>query len=279
MKHWLTIALFALLPAAAGAATVDGVAAVVDKRVITRSEVEALAALGGRLSQGQNPSGDPRARALENLIEKALVEREAERMGVSVTDEDVARAVEDVRRRHNLDPEAFRKAIEAQGLTYPAYLEEVTSQVRRAKVAGRAMRSRMRVGDEALREHYLKNVAEYREAAAVRLQHLQLPAAAGRDAADRAREQFSREGAAGGDDMGFVAVENLSAEIRAAVEGVPVGGVTPVVLLRDAFHVFRVVERRPGRIPAFEEVRDRIRDSYFEDQEEELYQAWIDSLK
>ncbi len=287
MKHWLPLLALLCLPALAGAAIVDGIAAVVDRYVITTSEVDELAALGDRVADGS--AG--KTRALEILIEKHLVEREADRLGVRVTPEEVERAVEDVRKRNNLGPDAFRAAIESQGLTYEAYLEEIASQIRRAKLASRVLRSRVRVSDEALREYYLKNVAEYRVADGVRLQHLPLPGAKGRAAAEAARaragagEDFGalvRElspGTADGGDMGWLAPESLSAEVKAAVFGLAEGAVSPVVEMRGGFHLFRVAERRKGRVQAFEEVLDRLKDRYFQDQEEELYQGWIQSLK
>lgn len=136
-------------------------------------------------------------------------------------------------------------------------------------------------------------MADYRVTDGVRLQHLQLPGAGGVGAAEAARaralggEDFGalvRElsqgpGAVGGGDMGFLTPDSLSAEVRVAVAGLAEGAVSPVVEMRGNFHLFRVAERRKGRVQAFEEVLDRLRDRYFQDQEEELFQGWIQSLK
>ncbi|MBI5442374.1 MAG: hypothetical protein HY900_14315, partial [Deltaproteobacteria bacterium] len=70
---------------AAAASIVDQVAAVVDGRVITRSELDEFAATRSRLAPSQARTS-PRE-VLEVMIENALIEREASRSGISVSDE------------------------------------------------------------------------------------------------------------------------------------------------------------------------------------------------
>jgi len=290
MKPWLVL-LLALWAGPAAAGLVDGVAAVVGGRVITKSEVEELASMSSR-SAAAAP-GDRTSKALESLIETALVEREAERQGINVTDEELEQAVADVRKRNNMDDRTFREAIASQGMKYDAYLRTLRSQVLKAKVTGRALRSKLKVGDEALREYYLKNVAEFRDPESVRLYHIQISASRGIAAAEaiRARalagESFSAlarqvsegPGAAKGGDMGYLAVKKLAGEVWDAVSGLPEGGVSHVVAMGGAFHLFYAAEWKGGRIPAFEELRDQIQDRYYKEKEEELYRSWMDSLK
>ncbi len=287
MKRWLSLLLLLLLAAPVRAAPVDGLAAVVDGRIITRSEFDQALAIAQRSGRAAGPSA--RADVLEGLIERALVEREAKRLGVTVGDEDLSRAVADIRARNGLDEDVFRAALASQGMEYGAYLAEVRAQILRLKVAGRALRAKLQVGDEALREFYLKNVAEFCESDTVRLIHIQTGGPSAREAAEAARNRVLagedpeavREGPSPASvaDMGYVLVNNLSEEVRTALRDTPQGGVSPVVEMRGACSVFVVADRKGGRIPAFEEVRDQVRDRYFEDREEELYRAWIEALK
>lgn len=284
----LTLAGAAAMAPVARSAPVDGLAAVVDGRVITRSELQQALVLAERTGLASGPGA--REQVLESLIEKALVEAEARRMGITVTAEEVERAVADIRKRNGLDEAAFRAVVEGQGMDYAEYLGEVRSQILRLKVAGWALRARLQVSDEALREHYLKNVAEFCDPDAVRLFHVQARGDDARSAAEAARARLlagedpasvAREvsPSATGNDMGYVPLANLSEEVRAALREANPGGVTPVVEMRGACHVFVVADRQGGRIPDFEEVRDRVRERYFVDREEELFQAWIESLK
>lgn len=287
MKPWVLLAVL-VLPQGASAARVDGLAAVVDGRVITRSEVSDSAELARRTGRA---AGETERDVLEGLIERSLVEAESQRLGMEVTDQEVEQAVAEIRGRNGLDPEGFRAALAGQGMEWDHYLAEVRFQILRMKVASRVLRAKLEVGDEALREFYLKNVADFCESDALRLYHIQASGpegkaraeavrarlAAGEDPAAVARQLEGQLGGAG--DMGYVLVHNLSEQVRGAVEKIAPGGVSPVVEMQGSCNLFFVADRRGGTVRAFEEVRDQIRDRYFREKEQELYQTWIDSLK
>ena len=282
MVKWFTLVLL-LWVAPAVASVVDRVAAVVDAYVVTRGEVDEHLAF-----QNDIVGGAPldRGQALEALIEKALVEREAERRGLIPSDEELQSALTDIRARNKMSEEQFLQALASQGMGFDTYMRQVRDQMVQAKVAGVVVRERMGVGDEALREYYLKNVSSYCESPALRLVHIQVPGEQGRERAEELRSRVEQAGApdAVGDqgqltDMGYVLVENLSSDVRSALDGLPVGGVSPVVEMGGACNLFYVAERKEGRIRPFEEVRDQLRESYFRDQEEELFRLWIDDLK
>ena len=104
----LPLVALTVAPRVCVADVVEGIAAVVDGSVITRSEVrQALA----RVKASEN---DEKARdmILETLIESKLVDLQAERMGIVITPEEVETAVENVRLRNNLDKLTFRAELE-----------------------------------------------------------------------------------------------------------------------------------------------------------------------
>jgi parvulin-like peptidyl-prolyl isomerase len=277
----LAFALSGLGAFPASARSVDGVAAVVDGHVITRSEVEELVETRRLLGGDPAKNTEIKKEALEDLIEQSLVQEEGDRLGIRVTDDDVATAVSEIRQRNGMDEETFRKALAAQGLDYPQYEREIRTQIRRVKVAGQVLRSRLSVSDEALREYYLRHVADFSEPDQVRLTHVEL--SRDRSAAEALREKIAAgeemEMRRKGSDMGFLSLESLSDEVRRAVRGLSPGGVSPVVEIGDTCHLFIVEEEKGGRIPAYEQVADEVRDRYFRDREDELYRTWIESLK
>lgn len=290
MVRWIPLLLL-WIPTQVAAVVVDRLAAVVDGHVVTDSEVSEL--VESRRGIDSRPVEELRDRALELLIERVLVAREAERLGIRVADGEVESAVADIRGRNGLDEASFRSALANQGMDWETYLAEVRTQILQAKVAGSVLRPKLKVTDGALQEYYLKNVADYREPEAVRLCHIQLPAPegmetaeavraralAGEDVSELAREVSHGPGAEAGGDMGYLPLQNLAEEVRHAVEGLSEGEVSPVVQMGGACHIFAILDKREGRIPAFEEVRDKIRETYLRSKEAELYKAWLESLK
>ncbi|GAB4270997.1 MAG: SurA N-terminal domain-containing protein [Deferrisomatales bacterium] len=291
MRRVLLVLLGLLCAGSAQAVIVDGVAAVVNGTVLTRSEVEEALALDRRT--GRAAGEETLEKALDHLIERALVAQEAEHLGIRVTEEEVDSAVGEIQRRNGMSPESFRAALTAQGMDYEKYLEEVRYEILRMKVASRVLRARLRVSDDALREYYLRNVSRLRKPGAVRLCHIQIPGEQAEETAEAVRrrilagedpEELARRVSTGptadeGGDMGLVPLSELSEQVRQAVADLPEGGVSPVVRMGGACHLFAILDRTEGEIPSFESVRDEIRDLYFRDKEEELYRAWMGSLK
>lgn len=277
---------WALLGSAAPAALVDGVAAVVDGRVVTLSEVREASAARSRLGP-QGPS-DPSVEALEFLIEKALLENEASRLGAAVSDAEVEKTVADIRSRNGLDDEAFRAALAGQGLEYEDYLAELRSQILRAKVAGQVLRPRLQAEEDDLREYYLKNVSVFCEPDRLRLGHVEVPE--GREAAEAVRARIAAgeppEAAAtpaSYKDMGLLERDSLAEVVQSALQGVAPGGVSPVVELGGVCHLFVLKEEKKGVAPPYEglpaETKEVVRARFYETREQDLYRQWMDSLK
>lgn len=290
MKRLLTLLALIACASPAFARVVDGIAAVVEGQVITQSEVEDLVDARGRL--GAPPRfKDPKADALDALIEKVVLEKEATRLGVAVTDADVESAVAEIRKRNNLDDKAFRAALAGQGLDYATYLGELRAQILRVKLAGPILRSRIRTDEEAVREYYLKHVSDFCEPRKVRLGHLQstdrpaVEAARARLAAGEAPEAVAKDlpGSAGYQDMGLLDVGSLSDAVRTAIEGVGPGAAGPVVEIEGACHLFLVAEEKKGGALRYEDLPPDalqvVKNRFADEQEQELYRTWIDSLK
>ncbi len=80
------------ISALASAQTVNGVVAVVNGQIITRLDVEIVAAFGLGLEPGQEPGADPRRDALETLIDQKIVlDLARETRSVSKADVETAR--------------------------------------------------------------------------------------------------------------------------------------------------------------------------------------------
>jgi len=97
----------------ASAQTVNGIVAVVNGQIITRLDVEIVAAFGLGLEPGQDPGTDPRGAALETLIDQKIVlDLAREARSVSKADVEAAR-VELIR---SLGEQAFGARLARFGL-------------------------------------------------------------------------------------------------------------------------------------------------------------------
>jgi parvulin-like peptidyl-prolyl isomerase len=104
-------------------------------------------------------------------------------------------------------------------------------------------------------------------------------AAKGADFAKLARELSEHsESAALGGDMGFLAESRLLPEVAAAVRPLGVGDITGPIKTALGLHFIKLLDKHPGVVPAFAEVRERLSAALRARRAGELEQAYVASL-
>jgi|AntAceMinimDraft_11_1070367.scaffolds.fasta_scaffold13315_3 peptidyl-prolyl cis-trans isomerase SurA len=130
---------------------VDGIAAVVGSAVVTVLEVDQRAqVMAGEIRNSGRPmpAGDElKKQALESLITESLVRQEGEKMGVRISDQDLARAVESVASRNNVSMAQLRSQVERVGLTWEQYQKRLRNEMVVDRVRQRMAETGVRVSD------------------------------------------------------------------------------------------------------------------------------------
>ena len=138
---------------------IDGIDAVVNGRVITRSEVDRAfdAELLRLEAEGKKPAPSLRKEVLDSLINRILILEDANKFNlVQVTDEDVEKAYDSVKRGFPSD-EAFQDALNKEGITTSELKENLREQVLAAKYIDRRIKSFVRVPIEDQKKYYEEN--------------------------------------------------------------------------------------------------------------------------
>jgi len=142
---------------------VDGIAAVVGSAVITVREVDQRAQLiAGEIRNSRMPmppQDDIKRQALDILITESLIRQEGEAMGVRVSDQELARAVDSVARRNNLTMAQLQNQVKSVGLTWQQYEERLRREILVDRVRQRMAESSVRVSDADVDAHLKEQVA------------------------------------------------------------------------------------------------------------------------
>ncbi|NYT86289.1 peptidylprolyl isomerase [Pusillimonas harenae] len=151
------VAVMAAKPAAAAAPKqasqqfVDGIAAIVNKQVITLQQVNKEAAAAQAQLRRQNIPVPEYAvlqkQVLQRMIMEELERQEAERLGIKVTDAQVAQAVETIAQRNRITPQQLRAEIEKGGAKWSDYLADLRQQVRTDQLRQRTVDSTIIISD------------------------------------------------------------------------------------------------------------------------------------
>lgn len=228
-----------LLAPPAAAQSIQRIAAVVNDDVISLRDI--IARMDFVIATSNLPdSQETRQRLLPQVLQGLILEtlklQEAERLGIQVSDSEIAEGIRQVEGRNRMAPGTFLQSLQARGIPTSTFERQVRSEIAWIKVVRSSLSGQVTVSDTEIeaRQDQLQQAIGKPEAL---LAQIYLPVddplreAEVRDAADRLvsqirgganfvalAQQFSQDPtAAKGGDMGWVPLSTLEPELREAV--------------------------------------------------------------
>jgi|Deesub1362B_J571_1020462.scaffolds.fasta_scaffold10155_2 parvulin-like peptidyl-prolyl isomerase len=274
---------------ASATALADAIVARVNDEVIFLSDLdeaveETLQKMGMRNPIGAMDKRElrkARSAVLEQLIERKLLEQEAARRGIQISDEAVEEAVEAYLRSKGLTKEQLYLRLARERIPIERFKERFRKELRVARLLNREIRDHIHVSEEQIRAYYESHRDKYHKPGRVRIQQIVLltrgylprdkrekrqqisdireKILVGEDFAKLAREFSEGPNAEKGGDCGYFQQGELMEELERVAFSIPVGEVSPIIETSVGFHLIRVLERTPGESTPLEEVRDEIK--------------------
>src|SRR5258706_3854318 len=154
MRNWIVIlALLAacLAPAAQAVTLVDRIVAVVNKEVITYSELNEAVGMAERQMRRQGTPSPERAVLERQMLERLILDKAqlqlARETGIRIDELQLDRAVERVAQTNNMTLADFRRALEADGVVFDSWRNDVRQQMMMARLREREVENRVQVSD------------------------------------------------------------------------------------------------------------------------------------
>jgi peptidyl-prolyl cis-trans isomerase SurA len=260
------------LPAAAqGVALVDRIVAIVNKEVITSSELAEAVAGAERQLQRQKTPLPERSRLEQQMLERLIVQKAqlqlAREKGMRVDELQLDRAVQRVAQNNNLSLPDFRNALERDGVPFLAWREELREQIMLNRLREREVDDRIQVSDteidlflaelesrpdtkvEYQLAHILVRVPEQAnperiETARARARKALAEARAGADFATLAASYSDAPDALQGGALGWRNHDRLPELFAGALSDMKAGEVSEILRSPAGFHVLKLVARR-----------------------------------
>jgi len=158
---------------------VDGIAAIVNDGVVLRSEVEDQVTMLLRNFERQGaqlpPIGQLREDVLERLILQRIQLQRAERYGISISDEGLNAAINNVAQNNNVTFEEFPEVLAAEGIDYFKYRNELKQQITLDELRQREVSSRISVSQSELDSYLILQKEEGQKAYDYDLSHILVP--------------------------------------------------------------------------------------------------------
>jgi len=301
--------IFGLSEAICGAKIIDKIVAIVNGEIITLSELERYRS---KLRDGSEAPGnqwekrakvfESRRLILDRLIEEKIVDQQCKKWAIKVSARDIDTAIEDVKRLNAVTDEQLKMALMADGVSWEDYRQELRNQIKRAKLASRVVRQEFTVDDQRLKRFYVQHIERFKEPDQIRASHILIMVP--QDADDLLVEALRHKGetilerlrlgedfqalarlysddasAKNGGDLGFFKSGELLPEFERITLNLQPGQLSGLVRTKIGFHIIKVTEKREGAIIPYEEVMEKVKSRYIEEESQRLYKAWLQKVK
>jgi len=271
MRKLLALVLLSLALPAHSLTLVDRIVAIVNKEVITYSELNEAVGMAERQLRRQGTSAPPRAVLERQMLERLILDKAqlqlARETGLRVDELQVDRAVERVARSNNMTLADFRKALEADGVSFEAFRADVRQQMLMGRLREREVENRVQVSDTEVDLFLEQLKSRPTEGAEYNIAHIlvRVPEQASperiRESRGRAEQAlaeaksgapFARIAAAYSDAadalqggaLGWRSHERLPELFANALAAMKPGDVSPVLRSPAGFHLLKLVDVR-----------------------------------
>jgi len=294
----------ALAAGPVAAQVLEEVVVKVNDQIVTKTDYETRLqqTLEGIRREYKGPDMDARLkevpqRLVEQMTEELLLIEKAKQLYnvESVVDFQVENFMKDNKMATKED---LRKALEAEGLTMEQFRKQIGMIYVPEFMKSREVRSKIVLSTEEVTSFYEAHKADYAQKSTVELQEIlllksghtaeqakalyeqiQRDLASGKNFGDLAAvysEAFSRNNKG---SAGVFAPGDLSPELSQPVFALKVGQVTPLLETTTGWYIFKVANKKDGRVPTLEESREAIVQALKEQKFQKAFRDYIQQLK
>jgi foldase protein PrsA len=226
---------------------------------------------------------------LDSMIDQILVAQAAKEMGVSVSDADVQKQFDQIRKQFPTDA-AYQAALTKFKTTEAKLKEQIRQQLLTQAVTAK-LGAQTQVTDAQIKAYYDKNKAMFQDSAGKRVAHILVANKAKADAllkqvqsggnfaALAKANSTDKASASNGGDLGWPATPFVP-EFQAAINKLTkIGQLSPVVKTTYGYHIIKLEEQRSARTKTLAEVKDQIKQILTQQAQAAAYQKFLAGLR
>lgn len=307
----LTFVFCLSLPISIKAETVDRIVATVDENIITLSELNEeghtyFQAIMQNVPTQQLESEMQKARkeVLDQLIERLLIQQQADKFGIKISEEDIDITIDSILMENNISIADFKRDLETRGSSEDVYRQKIRSKMLRSRLINFLIRSKIVISDEKIQNYYTlyyankptasgfhilqmgflwgdKYKAKNQEEARQKAEYVRKKILEGEDFKILARNYSDLPSAEDGGDIGIFEEKELAAYMRDTILAMQPGETTPIVQTPVGFQILKLLSsNKDNSLPSsINDVRDEIKNLLFRQEMEKGYDQWINDIR
>ncbi|TYP59949.1 peptidylprolyl isomerase [Thermosediminibacter litoriperuensis] len=224
-------------------------------------------------------------KALDYLISQKIIELEAKKQNIDVSDEDIQKELKKVYEYYGGE-EAFTQSLQMNGYSLGEYKKDLAVEIKIKKL----LEPKISITEEEIKSYFEENKEDFAQGKQVRARHILVEdeekaneiiakLKSGEDFAELAK-QYSTDTATKekGGDLGFFGSGDMVKEFEEAAFSLKVGEISSPVKTQYGYHIIKVEEIKEAQEANYEESKDEIKDILFNQKVQQQYSTWIQEL-
>ncbi len=239
---------------------------------------------------------------INQIINTKLMEQEAKRLGIDISDKEVDRATKRILESNSLTRERLLIALAKEGVTFKKYQEQIRDDIRRSTLISEEINSKIKISDQDVKKYYENDLRTHQDYDEFNVQQIFLgvPPDAGGDHVEKIRQRMEailseiREGKSfeslaikysegpssrEGGHLGFVRVDQMVTSLEESILALKPQSVSEVVRSPVGFHILKLLGKRAIKGKTLEGVQEGIRDNLFRSRTQEKLKEWLMELR
>ncbi|SHR40686.1 Foldase protein prsA 1 precursor [Mycobacteroides abscessus subsp. abscessus] len=226
------------------------------------------------------------ADALDVLITNKLIELEADKQKITVSDGEVDEELATLAESYGGET-ALEEAVVASGSTMDDVRDDIISYIKTEKL----LEPRIEITDKELQTYFDENKDTFATAEQVQASHILVADEAtanevkskldaGEDFSELAKEYSTDTTTAeSGGDLGYFSSGDMVAEFEEVAFALGVDEISPPVKTDYGYHIIKVVDHQEAKEANFEDSKEEISDTLMNDKMSTEYTVWLEELK
>ncbi|PUB83766.1 MAG: molecular chaperone SurA [gamma proteobacterium symbiont of Ctena orbiculata] len=261
------------LPLHAAVKELDHIVALVNDDIIAKSELDSRTGeLLAQLAQKQTnlpPMRIIHQQVLDRMITKRLQLQAARRLGLSVDDATVTKAITNIAETNRISLLQLRETLEADGINFPLFREQLREDILINRLKQKEVINRIVITEQDIENFLAREVGTSRQRSAVRLLHILIatPEGASPEDVQQAKQKagavydelmqgadFSElairlsdgRQALDGGDLGWIEVSRIPSLFTGVIDDMEADSVSEPIRNASGFHIIKLAEIKGG---------------------------------
>ncbi len=301
---------FFVIRSAGGSEVVDRIVAIVNDDIILLYDLnrlikpyeERIKASGYSYEEERKMLFRVREDALNMLIDQKLADQEIKRYKISVSRQEIDKAIERMKEARFITDEDFREELSKQGVTLEEYHKNVKEQILREKLVNREVKSKIVVTTEDIKKYYESHIDEYAGEKSYHLRNIVMNVPEGADETEKLMilkkmeavlsklkqgesfEKFAKSysdspQAFEGGDLGLFKIDELSSQLQKVIKALEAGEFTDVLDYDKGYQILYVQEIKNTSGKSLEEATAEVSQKLYKEIVDKKYISWLEDLR